>query len=86
MPEDEHHHEEDLTTSTMERWEWLGTLLASAVVLSLPTILIGAALGSLGLSPIGQSWFLLYSTVVLMATTWVFGKDTLKAVRKSKGD
>jgi hypothetical protein len=80
-----HHHDEDLTTSTMERWEYIGTILAGAMVLSLPVIVVGAGLGILSLSPIGQAWFLLYSTVTLMAATWAFGKETLEAVRKARG-
>lgn len=46
--------EESTTTSTMKRWKCIGTILAGAMVLSLPAITGGAALGTLALSPIGQ--------------------------------
>lgn len=87
MPEDqnEHHQDEDLTTSTMERWQWTGTLLAFAMILSLPAIIGLAAAGILSISIISQGWFALYSIVVLMAATWAFGKETLEAVQKARG-
>lgn len=80
----EHHHDEDLTTSTMERWEYIGTMLAGLMITSLPVIIIGTALGTLALSGIGQAWFILYATVSLMAATWAFGKETLEAVRQAR--
>lgn len=80
-----HHHDEDLTTSTMERWEYIGTILSAVMVLSLPTIIIGVALGTLSLSGISQGWFVLYLTVTLMAATWAFGKETLETVKEARG-
>jgi sterol desaturase/sphingolipid hydroxylase (fatty acid hydroxylase superfamily) len=85
MPEDEHHHDEDLTTSTMERWEWIGTILAGAIILTLPVLLIGAGAGYISLGAVPQAWFVLYATIALMAATWSFGKETLKAVKKAQG-
>lgn len=85
MSDEKHHDDNGTTTSTMERWEYIGTILASAMVLSLPTIVGGAALGVLSLSPIGQAWFVLYATVTLMAATWAFGEETLSAVKKARG-
>lgn len=86
MPDDtKHHHDEDLTTSTMERWQYIGTVLAGVTVLSLPILIVGATLGLLSLSAIGQPWFILYATVTLMAATWAFGEETLNAVKKARG-
>jgi hypothetical protein len=83
--QDEHHHDEELTTSTRERWEWTGTILAFAMILSLPTILGLTAAGIFTLGSISQAWFVLYFTVTLMAATWAFGKETLEVVRKVRG-
>jgi len=77
--------DESTTTSTMERWEYIGTILAGTMVLSLPVIVGGAAIGTLTLSSIGQAWFVLYATVTLMAATWAFGEETLSAVQKARG-
>lgn len=73
--------DENLTTDTAQRWEWIGTILSFLIIASFVVLILGAAYGLLTLSAIGQSWFILYSTVVLMAATWSFGKGTLKAVR-----
>lgn len=75
----------DLTTSTKERWEWTGTLLAITTVLPLPVIILLAGLGFFALGMVTQGWWVLYSTVVLMAATWTFGKETLEAVKKARG-
>lgn len=89
MPEDTESNidsdEDSTTTSTRTRWEWTGTILASAMVLSLPTIVGLTAAGILTLNPISQAWFGLYFTVTLMAATWAFGKETLEAVREARG-
>lgn len=77
--------DENTTRSSRTRWEYIGTVLAALMVVSLPVIVIGAAAGTLTLSPIGQAWFVLYSTVTLMAATWAFGKETLEAVQKARG-
>lgn len=76
--------DENLTTSTAERWEWIGTILAGMTITSANILILGAAYGVLSLSQIGQAWFILYSTLVLMAATWSFGKGTLKAVQKAR--
>ena len=73
--------DENLTTNTQQRWEWIGTVLSFLILLSLVVLILGASYGLLTLSAISQPWFILYSTVVLMAATWAFGKGTLKAVR-----
>jgi len=85
-PEPNIDSDEDSTTkSTRTRWEWTGTILAFAMVLSLPMIIGLTAAGVLTLSPISQAWFGLYFTVTLMAATWAFGKETLEAVREARG-
>lgn len=75
----------ETTNSTDTRWKYTGTVLASVIILSIATVIVGAAVGALSLSGIGQSWLLLYSTVVLMAATWAFGKETLEAVQEARG-
>lgn len=77
--------DDSTTMSTKARWEYIGTVLAGLMVSSLPVIIVGAALGTLTLSPIGQAWFVLYGTVTLMAATWAFGEETLNAVNKARG-
>lgn len=84
-PHEEHHHDEDLTTSTKERWEYIGTILASLMIASLALLTVGGAWGFLMLDAISQGWFALYATVTLMAATWAFGDETLKSVRKLRG-
>jgi len=76
---------DNYTMSTRTRWEWTGTLLAFAMVLSLPVIVGLTAGGILSIGAISQGWFVLYSTVTLMAATWAFGKETLEAVREARG-
>ena len=74
------------TVDSEVRWKYIGTILSAVSVLSLPTIIILAGLGVMALGAISQGWALLYSTVVLMAATWVFGEKTLKAVQKARGN
>jgi len=76
----------DTTSSSMTRWKYIGTILAAAMVISLPVIIIGTALGTFTLSGISQAWFGLYFTVTMMAATWAFGEETLKAVQKARGN
>jgi hypothetical protein len=85
MPEDDHHHDQDLTTSSKERWEYIGTILAGVMITSLPVLIIGTTAGILTVSTITQGWFVLYATITLMAATWAFGEETLKAVKKARG-
>lgn len=77
--------ENSSTVSTDVRWKWVGTILASASILSLVSIIILTGLGIITLSPIGQVWSILYATVVLMASTWTFGKETLETVKEMRG-
>lgn len=75
----------DTTSSSMTRWKYIGTVLAGVMILSLPVIIGGAALGVLSLAGISQAWFGLYFLVTMMAATWAFGKETLEAVQKARG-
>lgn len=85
MPEDnEHHHDEGMTNSTRERWEWIGTILAALIITSAVFAVIGTMAGILSMAAVTQAWFLLYLTLVLMAATWTFGKGTLEAVKEYK--
>lgn len=87
MPEDTPDTDDDsTTTSAQTRWEYIGTILATVMVVSLPVIVLGTAFGVLTLSGINQAWFVVYSTVLLMAATWAFGKETLEAVQKARGN
>lgn len=76
--------DETLTKSAKERWEYTGTVLALFVVLSLPLVVVLTGLSIFTLSPISQAWWALYATVVLMAATWTFGRETLKAVKEAR--
>lgn len=82
---DTHHHDQNLTDSARERWEYIGTVLAGLMVTSLPLVIVGTAAGVLTLGGISQAWFGLYFLVTLMAATWAFGKQTLEAVQKARG-
>lgn len=73
------------TVSSEVRWKYIGTVLSTITVTSLPSIIMLAGLGIVTLGAITQGWALLYSTVVLMAATWVFGEKTLKAVQQARG-
>jgi len=85
-PECGYKFEDDTTTlSSKERWEYTGTVVAIASLLSLPTVIILAGVGIFLIGNITQGWLILYSTVVLMAATWTFGKETLQAVREVQG-
>lgn len=73
------------TTSSERRWKYTGTILALLTVASLPALIILAGLSVVALSPITQGWWLLYGTLVLMAATWTFGRETLQAVYEARG-
>lgn len=77
--------DENTTSSSQTRWEYIGTVLAGLMVTSLPVLMIGTAIGAFKLSGISQAWFMLYFTITLMAATWAFGEETLKAVQKARG-
>lgn len=72
----------DTTKSTDVRWEYTSTITSILLVLSLPVILIGVAVGQLSIDGISQSWFLLYMAAVLAAVVYIFGEETLAAVKK----
>lgn len=74
----------DTTSSSQTRWTYIATLLAGVAVTSLPILVLGASAGLLSLTIVTQGWFVLYSTIVLMAATWTFGEETLKAVQRAK--
>jgi heme/copper-type cytochrome/quinol oxidase subunit 2 len=74
------------TTNSEMRWKWTGTILAILVVISLPALVLLAGFAVVSLGPITQGWWVLYATVVLMAATWTFGKETLQAVKEARGN
>ena len=75
----------DTTTSVKSRWEYTGTLLSILTVPTLPVIVLLAGLGIISLGSISQAWWFVYTTVVLMAATWAFGKEVLEVVYKIRG-
>lgn len=82
-------HEFDSTTITTNpemRWRWTGTILAVIAVSSLPIVILLAGVSVITLGQISQGWWALYATVVLMAATWVWGKETLQAVKEARGN
>lgn len=91
MPEDTTTEEtldedEDYTTaSTRTRWEGLNTILSLLLILSLVAIVSFVVVTGTAVSALGQAWFVLYATIVLMAATWAFGKETLESVQKVRG-
>ena len=72
------------TINTNKRWKYTGTIVTSIVVLSLPILIILAGLGVVSLAAISQAWLVLYGTVTLMASTWLYGKETLEAVQDAR--
>lgn len=76
--------DDSTTLNSEERWTYIASLLSGIVVTSLPVVIVGAGAGLLSLAGVSQGWLILYSTVVLMAATWVFGEETLNAVRRAK--
>jgi len=83
-PQDE--QEDDYTTDdTRTRWEGLNTILSLMIIASLIGIVTYVIVTGTAISVVGQAWFVLYATVVLMASTWAFGKETLDAVKKARG-
>lgn len=77
--------DDSTTKSSMTRWEYIGTVLAAIMVTSLPVLIIGVSAGVFTLAGISQAWFGLYFLVTMMAATWAFGKETLEAVQKARG-
>lgn len=71
-----------IVTNTDKRWVYLASVIVTAVVLTLPVFIALSIMGIAALSAVPQAWFLLYSTVVLMGTVWLLGKDKLDAVRR----
>lgn len=72
------------TIKTSKRWKYTGTIVTFIVVLSLPILIILAGLGVVSLAAISQAWLVLYGTVTLMASTWLYGKETLEAVQDAR--
>lgn len=82
---EENGDENGTTTSTRTRWKYIGTLLSGLILVSLPLVVVSSGSGYFDTSQVGREWFYLYSFVVSMATVWVFGEDTLKAVQAARG-
>jgi len=70
--------DENLTTNTAERWEYLASIITGVLVLTLSILLIGSSIGVLSLSAIPQPFFLLFSSCLLTAIVWTFGEDAFK--------
>lgn len=74
--------DESVTKSSDVRWQYTSTIGSMVLLVSLPLLVVGSAIGVLSFGDIGQSWFLLYMTAVLAALVYVFGEETLAAVKK----
>lgn len=68
------------------RWKYTGTVVSTLLLLSLPAVLILAGLGIVSLAALTQSLMLLYGTITLMAATWLFGQETLSAVKSARAN
>lgn len=84
MPDTEDGEIDDVTNSTDVRWAYLASVITAIVIIGFLLIIGLAAAGILSLSAISQGWFILTATVVLMAAAWLWGTDTLEAVRESR--
>jgi hypothetical protein len=88
MPEENTPDEQEddyVTSDTRTRWEGLATVVTFLIFVAFLSLLIGGAFGLFTLGSIGQAWFVLFSTVLLMAATWLYGEDTLNAVQRARG-
>lgn len=74
------------TTSADRRWKYTGTVLSILLIASLPVLIIGVGVGVISLAGVSSSWWVLYTTAVLMALTWTYGKETLEAVSEARGN
>lgn len=75
---------DDITNSTDVRWTYLASAITAIVIISFMSLILLTAAGVFTLGNITQSWFILTSTVVLMAAAWLWGTDTLQAVRETR--
>lgn len=77
-------HDPDLTVRDSVRWKYLASLITSIVLIGFMALITAAAAGVMSLGAINQAWFVLFSTVVMMAAVWLWGADTLAAVREAR--
>lgn len=82
----EEQHDDYATTDRNLRWIKLNSVLTFVLVLSVPVILTFILLTGTSFAVVPQSLFLLYATLVMMATVWAYGSETLEAVREARGD
>ena len=75
---------EETTTDTKLRWQWVGTVAALALILSLSIITICLTAGLFTLAPVTQAWFALYSFAVSVAVVWTFGQEAVKTIKRAK--
>lgn len=72
---------DDVTHITDEsdvRWTYLGSFVASIILVTFILLISAGALGYANLDAISAGWFYLTWLVVLTATGWVFGIDLVK--------
>lgn len=69
--------DESLTNTPASRWEWLASLLASAVFITFLGLVVAGATGMASLGAVTQPWFLLLATLVLSAAAYAWGKDMI---------
>lgn len=71
--------EKYLSEDTDKRWVWLSTIVALLILASLP-LFVGLLLLGYTTASLGQAWFVLYATAVLMALVYSFGREALRTV------
>lgn len=76
---------DDTSSETQDNLEYIGSILASLILIGL-MILIGAvAFGAATLSGIPQAWFIaIVVPVVMMAAIQAFGKDVYEVFQKAR--
>jgi len=76
---------DDTTQETENNLEYLGSIIASLVIIGTMLLLGAVALGVATLGPIPQAWFIaIIVPLVIMAAIQVFGKDVYQVFKKSQ--
>jgi hypothetical protein len=69
-----------LVTGSDPRWKWLSTVCSIVTIVSFVAYVGLVMIGVMSVSALSQGWFILYFTAVLVAVTYVFGRETLEVV------
>lgn len=76
-------NDESFTDDSSDRWVATGTAIALVATISAPVLIGAAGFGLLALSQIPQWLTTVYSFLVVMATIWAFGDETLRALLRA---